>query len=1697
MSATRLHEVLTLQLPPEGLSADQYRRLEQALEEWAEEVKEAVGAYPAKSYELGVQQTVAFLRMLGAIGQADLPPSGAVGPTKRLAVEWLERYTLNEINGALDKYLDDIRNATLYGLQGGVNPTQVASWLYKATRDAQVNWRMIARTEMARANAAGRLDAVQAMGYEKVWIPPHTGACSSCRRLLEDKVFTIEQLRNATNYGQPVKNWVAALPLHPHCRHIPLPYLPDVVEESRRQTGLLAENGLDDKTLDEMFDSSGQLKPEYEGDPRLEALFEEAGKTVDPLDYALGKAVAKRRREEPPGLHHTSDPRIRCQHCTHHNGRDCDRYNWNVDDDEVCRSFEPSDDPSDEDLFLGKGFFDNPQAGLDPLLWADAHLRPQVRDRIVDWWRHTLGADAPLWSHLYLTGGATSRQWSGKRPDPDPDVDVQIVVDFAALREYRPEYGQLTDPELHLALATQVKARLDGVEAAPGLRLDAFVRPELSADAFEAGYATHVGQGVWDLGHGRWIIAPQRVPQSEVVEHGHFLEGLGGALEQAHPDWIELARRLSAEMTAALEEGDTDTLREAYHTVHDFRVDSFQGGGGNAGLGNFIWQYLVNFGPLMRVKHLLHDTPLSKVWPEYAWSTDTVTKAAPPATGTEHWITVHPHGEGEKGIPVLIRENGDGTATVIGGAGGHLDFLRIEHNARIKDDAKTKDRQAAEQAGSPEEAESQRATQEEAAERARTLKEHAQAELKESHGRVEDIVRGIVDQQGVLVAGEQVHWNDLSDAERKQLVKQAVHDSLYQSTYGQSHDLKRAEAPAGPIVVTPAPRDNEGDNEGDKKDRETEDRPVDTDDAERENETKPRTRLRIAMPTEHADLLQEEIAGATLTRRRVREANRVIGGEAKPADATSLEWEPVDKPQAAQRRAAEIARQEINRELLGQVDQARAKKTGRESMVEESIRRGAFDAFDSLTYSVFGKTLLPTNVQKLLGVNGTAQLLAHELQARAKNGEINLKTLQQMIDQVTEERQQKLIDLDLNRARAAAREAASMGEEYSASLRGESLFTLTAAKSRQSKKLREAADSLGMAISGSEALHSLRAILQQPIDEVKVAGYGSRSQILEKAQKAGVHVTDRDIVRNGPGNYSLRLDPDRMRDVLDVKPDRNEQLRAQLEKIRTGEDLDREIEKAQRPPGYSRVLDRAQAQGSMFLRAAGSGVLAFAPGVGKTDTAIASALEVMATKPGTKALIVAPKTALAGTWAKTIQKTCPGRSIQIFGQRGPEEGQEAAHDWEGAKGLSSKARAQQAQSGADFNIISFDTLKRNPELVKQLGHQIVITDEAQYAKNPGSQRLEGLDAAAEGVEHRWALTGTPLEKNMGELHTLVNWARPGAYGSRKQFTDRFAGINQYDHLTTEEKVQQFREGISDGLFFQSQNASNMPPFPDLKWEDAPLSDGHTEAYQQAVGDFNDQWQARRQAKEAGEVDLPQLPAFGGRDAQMAALMKPQARGYHGPNARVNRIADLVAQNKPVDFKGFKGHATHADGAHTGTYAPKTVIFGQQTQPLQPIREELERRGTHKVFYTDGSVSDNDQRLKDFMAHDGPAVLITSDTNKTARSLQFGDNSGSFQHGATQMIHADLPMNNADLQQRIARIWRRGSQAEVSNHIVYSGTPVERQGRDQLASELRTQQAVGNPEDKVERHGEERDTIGHKLRRAGQVRLRRRQTDASR
>jgi hypothetical protein len=291
--------VAAIPAPGGKLTPKKWRQVERYLEQWKADVLDAVRKHPAKSFEAGRAQIEAFVNLLGKLGQVSVPPAtvprgadvagGAVVgralhvPRDRRRAERVHRQ---------DQGRDPLRR------QGAREPVTSPPRSTRRPGTARsTGARSPAPSPSARWPPAASARCEQ-MGYDRVWCPPHAGACKSCRRLIENKVFPIAQVKDATNYGRKQQDWIPCIPLHPHCRHVWLPYEPEVVEAAIEHYRKMEEAGFtDDDRLDEMFDSSGQLNPEYAStDFSMFKTRDELGDHIEQLyQGALADAVSKCR----------------------------------------------------------------------------------------------------------------------------------------------------------------------------------------------------------------------------------------------------------------------------------------------------------------------------------------------------------------------------------------------------------------------------------------------------------------------------------------------------------------------------------------------------------------------------------------------------------------------------------------------------------------------------------------------------------------------------------------------------------------------------------------------------------------------------------------------------------------------------------------------------------------------------------------------------------------------------------------------------------------------------------------------------------------------------------------------------------------------------------------------------------------------------------------------------------------------------------------------------------------------------------------------------------------------------------------------------------------------------------------------------------------------------------------------------------
>ena len=159
------------------------------------------------------------------------------------------------------------------------------------------------------------------------------------------------------------------------------------------------------------------------------------------------------------------------------------------------------------------------------------------------------------------------------------------------------------------------------------------------------------------------------------------------------------------------------------------------------------------------------------------------------------------------------------------------------------------------------------------------------------------------------------------------------------------------------------------------------------------------------------------------------------------------------------------------------------------------------------------------------------------------------------------------------------------------------------------------------------------------------------------------------------------------------------------------------------------------------------GVLADDMGLGKTLQALAllCARHAQTDKPS---LVVLP-TSLIGVWVNEAAKFTPNLRVLVL--HGPD-------------------RVAKLDSIAEHDLIltTYALIRRDQAVLEQ-EYAIAICDEAQAVKNPRSATAKAVRRIK--ADMRLALTGTPVENNLEELWSIMDWCCPALLGTRTAFNE--------------------------------------------------------------------------------------------------------------------------------------------------------------------------------------------------------------------------------------------------------------------------------------------------------------------------------------
>ena len=182
-------------------------------------------------------------------------------------------------------------------------------------------------------------------------------------------------------------------------------------------------------------------------------------------------------------------------------------------------------------------------------------------------------------------------------------------------------------------------------------------------------------------------------------------------------------------------------------------------------------------------------------------------------------------------------------------------------------------------------------------------------------------------------------------------------------------------------------------------------------------------------------------------------------------------------------------------------------------------------------------------------------------------------------------------------------------------------------------------------------------------------------------------------------------------------------------------------------PPYDYQLTGMRWLGSLFGQGLG-GLLCDEMGLGKTLQAI-GLVEKIQRDERCKILICVPNSLIIN-WSREFRKFAPQISFHLY--VGP-------------------SRYLQPLEFEKLSIVltTYDVLVRDLSVFQKQNWQTLICDEAQYLKNPDSQRSQAV--AAIKSDTKYLLTGTPVENSLKDLWALSDIVYPGILGTRKRFSN--------------------------------------------------------------------------------------------------------------------------------------------------------------------------------------------------------------------------------------------------------------------------------------------------------------------------------------
>ncbi len=334
------------------------------------------------------------------------------------------------------------------------------------------------------------------------------------------------------------------------------------------------------------------------------------------------------------------------------------------------------------------------------------------------------------------------------------------------------------------------------------------------------------------------------------------------------------------------------------------------------------------------------------------------------------------------------------------------------------------------------------------------------------------------------------------------------------------------------------------------------------------------------------------------------------------------------------------------------------------------------------------------------------------------------------------------------------------------------------------------------------------------------------------------------------------------------------------------------------------------------------GILADEMGLGKTLQLIG----FLSFNSNAKSLIVVPK-ALLFNWAQELTKYAPTMKFSIV------------------NGTKMERTKIILENENNIIITSYNMLRLDIDLYDN-EFDFCIIDEAQTIKNPSAKVTKALKKV--NAKIKFALTGTPLENNLLDLWSIVDFINPHYFGTQSNFKEKFVNSNNIDILKFHLSPILLRRQKKDVLSELPEKIEN-PVFCELTPKQKIVYASYVKKYHKQLLSLIEE--------ENVNTNKLEILTLLTRLRQIACHPKLFIDTYDGSSGKIELLLELVKENIETNNK--------------------VLIFSQFTSFLKLVASDFEKNDI-SYFYMDGKTkAENRINLVETFNNDQTEVFLIS------------------------------------------------------------------------------------------------------------------------